>query len=305
MRRICPNCGALNSLVMIEGRKVCRECGIVLEEHTIDWGPEWRFLDPGLESRARTGSALKPSKPAYGLTSHIDWSGKDSSGTSLMGHQFRTTQAIRRMHLKITSSLDRRFSDVINCVERYVSGLKLPGSIRDTAALLFRRYSKGRTLRGKTIDGVAAALVYLACRIHRETVTMQEVLEISGVSKKDFNKAFNEIVSILKKEYSLGNRKTASSHFVDKIVYKLKMSNKTKMLVILTAKKLLKEFEKSGFASGKGPQGLAAGAVYAACIINNVHITQKDIADAAGVTEVTVRNRYKDLIRRLHIDIMI
>jgi transcription initiation factor TFIIB len=66
---------------------------------------------------------------------------------------------------------------------------------------------------------------------------------------------------------------------------------------------ILNEAESEKITAGKSPSGLAAAALYVACVMNDTKCTQKDIAFAAGVTEVTIRNRYKDLVQELELKI--
>ena len=65
--------------------------------------------------------------------------------------------------------------------------------------------------------------------------------------------------------------------------------------------KILKKAEISELTSGRGPAGIAAAALYVAALLNNEKRTQREVADVAGVTEVTIRNRYKELLKELNL----
>jgi len=150
-------------------------------------------------------------------------------------------------------------------------------------------------VRGRSIAAIAAAALYAACRGSGTPRTLREIAEASLVDKKDVARCYRLLLRELAVQMPIADPLT----YISKIAERTGISGKTQGIAI----QILREARKRRAAAGKDPMGLAAAALYIACLQNDEKKTQKDIAEAAGVTEVTVRNRYKTLKKQLNLEL--
>jgi transcription initiation factor TFIIB len=132
-----------------------------------------------------------------------------------------------------------------------------------------------------------AASLYAACRETETPRTLKDVSDAGNLKKKDISKCYR----LLHQELDLKMPVVDPIQCVARIASKLGITEKTKRYAI----KVLRIAQEHEESSGKDPMGLAASALYLSSVKNGESITQRDIAEAANVTEVTIRNRYKGL----------
>lgn len=178
---------------------------------------------------------------------------------------------------------------------RMASVLGLPKNLRETAAKVYRNAVKSHLIRGRSIEGVAAASLYASCRLCKIPRTLQEIADIARVDKKEIGRSYRFVASRL----NLSSNPTKAIDYVARFVSELKLSSSVSKKAI----EIIKLAERKGLTSGRGPTGVAAAAIYLAFIFFKERRTQRDIARVSQVTEVTVRNRFKELITRLNLDI--
>ncbi len=295
----CPECGSTNLRWNYErGELVCMDCGTVIEESMIDFGPEWRAFDSYQKvKRQRTGSPIKYTKPNKGLVTEIDKYNRDIRGSKLSSQAASQMGRLRKWHKRssIASSIERNLTIAMGDLERISSYLGLPSNIREAAALLYRKAVEKGLIRGRLIESVVAAVIYMVCRQYGIPRTLDEISEISGISKKEIGRTYR----FLKKELYVDVPLTNPIYYVPRFASALGLSGKVQE----KAKDILTEAVEKGLISGRGPTGVAAAAVYIASVMMGERRTQKEVAEVAGVTEVTIRNRYRELKRELNIDI--
>ncbi|MCS7099742.1 MAG: transcription initiation factor IIB [Sulfolobales archaeon] len=280
------------------GQYVCLETGEVIEERVIDQGPEWRAFTSDEESkRARAGSPLSPMIHDGGLTSVIDWRDKDATGKKLEMKKRLDAMRWRKWQLRtrIQSSIDRNITQAAVELGRIADQLGLPKSIKEEAVSIYRRAIERGIVRGRSVEAVAAAALYIACRIHKIPRQLDEISSITKADKREISRCYRMLV----KELEVKVPPTDSADYVPRIVSALGLSGR----VAKKAVELLEEARKLGITAGKDPTGVAAAAVYAAAQMLGIRRTQKDIAAVVGVTEVTVRNRYRELVRSLKLQL--
>jgi transcription initiation factor TFIIB len=175
------------------------------------------------------------------------------------------------------------------------SSLGLPRNVREIAAMLYRRAVEQRLIRGRSIEGVAAAALYAACRQSRIPRTLDEVAEVSRVGKKEIGRSYRFIA----RELRLSIPPTSPIDYVPRFISELKLLGEVQAEAI----QILKQAANKGLTSGRGPTGVAAAAIYVASVLANSRRTQREVAAVARVTEVTVRNRYKELVEKLDLEV--
>jgi transcription initiation factor TFIIB len=295
----CPECSSKNLVHDYDtGETICGDCGLVCYEQMLDKGPEWRaFTQQEKASRSRVGMPTSYSIHDKGLSTTISQIDRDAFGrklplsTRLQMWRLRKWQIRSRVH----SSIDRNLAQAMAELDRLASKVNISPPIKEKAALIYRKALDKGLVRGRSINAIAAAALYAACRKGGSPKTLREITEASLVDKKDVSRCYRLMLHELDFHMPVSDPLT----FVSKIAEKNGVSGKTQGAAIA----ILREARQKRFSSGKDPMGMAAAALYIACLQNNEKITQKDIAEAAGVTEVTVRNRYKLLKKQLNLEI--
>ncbi|TRO48059.1 transcription initiation factor IIB [Candidatus Bathyarchaeota archaeon] len=293
----CQECGSPNRVHDYDtGETVCGGCGLVLYEQMMDKGPEWRaFTQEEKTSRSRVGVPTSYSVHDKGLSTAISQVDRDAFGrklplsTRLQMWRLRKWQIRSRVH----SSIDRNLAQAMAELDRLSDKVFIPSQIKEKAAVIYRKALDKGLVRGRSIAAIAAAALYAACRGSGTPRTLREISEASLVDKKDVARCYRLLLRELEVNMPIADPLT----YVSKIAERTGISGKTQGLAI----QILRDARKKRAAAGKDPMGLAAAALYIACLKNSEKKTQKDIAEAAGVTEVTVRNRYKTLKKQLKI----
>jgi transcription initiation factor TFIIB len=295
----CPEC-ASNNLVhdYDTGETICGACGLVLYQQMLDKGPEWRaFTQQEKASRSRVGVPTSYSVHDKGLSTAISQVDRDAFGrklplaTRLQMWRLRKWQIRSRVH----SSIDRNLAQAMSELDRLTSKVNIPPQTKEKAAVIYRKALDKGLVRGRTINSIAAAALYAACRKSGTPRTLREIAEASLVDKKDVARCYRLLLQKLEFQMPFAD----PLMYVSKIAEKNEISGKVQGSAIA----ILREARRTRVAAGKDPMGLAAAALYIACLQHNERKTQKDIAEAAGVTEVTVRNRYKALGKQLNLEL--
>lgn len=288
---VCPECGSANIINDEDsGEVICGSCGLVLRESTINDGPEWRAFTPGeKETRSRVGVPLSFAVHDKGLTTVIGRVGKDAYGrnipldTKLQMLRLRKWQIRSRVH----SSIDRNLAQAMAELDRLSDKLHIPPNIKEKAAVIYRKALDQGLVRGRSISAIAAASLYAACRMTQTPRTLREITHVSTIDKKDIARCYRLMLKELKIQMPIPDAQLR----IPKIAAKVGVGEKTQQKAV----EILRRAGKLKTTAGKDPMGLAAAALYIACQMTDEKRTQKVIADAAGVTEVTIRNRYKGL----------
>ncbi len=295
----CPECGSTHLVRDYErGELVCMDCGLVIDEAYIDQGPEWRAFDSEQrDSRSRTGAPMTYTIHDKGLSTEISWKNKDSYGKSIPTRSRAQLYRLRKWQkrIKVSNAAERNLTQALQELERISSNLGLPQDVRETAALIYRKAVKENMIRGRSIEGVVAASIYAACRMLDIPRTLDEIASVTRVKKREIGRVYRIMARTLK----LSIMPSKPEDYIDRFCAKLKLSGEVKK----KAYEIIKEAEQQHILSGRGPTGVAAAAIYIASIMVDERRTQREVAEVAGVTEVTIRNRYKELVDKLHLQV--
>ena len=232
-----------------------------------------------------------------GITTDIDWRNKDYSGTSMNKETSRLFRRLRRQHqrTRISNSTERNLAVALGELQRLGSQMDLPKSVKEEAAFIYRKAVEKKLVRGRSIEGVVAASIYAACRVRRIPRTLDEVGKHSRTGRKEIGRTFRAI----SRELLLKVAPATPQDYIPRFCSILNLPQ----TVETSASRILVRAEEIDLTAGRGPTGIAAASVYLASIIEGVERTQREVSDAAGVTEVTIRNRYKEICEALRIDI--
>lgn len=285
----CLRCGKNTLVTDVESSEVfCSNCGIVVEEKVSDSRPERRFADsPAIKSH--TGDKISLTRHDHGLSTVINPFDKDSAGNPLSTSMRSSMTRLRKWdsRSRVKTSNDRNLQQALLELLKMKEKLSLPDVIAEKASYIYRKALEKKLVRGRSISSLVAACLYAACRESETPRTLREVAATIGIKRKEISATYRLIF----KELDLRMPVVDSVLCVAKIASNAELSEKTKRFAI----KILKNAERQNALAGKHPMGVAASALYLACINLEENKTQKEIADAAGITEVTIRNRCKNL----------
>jgi transcription initiation factor TFIIB len=298
--RICSDCGGKGFYEDSKrGEIICTSCGCVISAHEMDMGPEWRaFTAEERNSRARTGAPMTLMMADKGLSTMIGRVNKDAYGRAIKASQRAAIYRMRKWQFRSIahSSKHRNLLAALTELDRLASQLGIPRETREAASLIYRKALNKRLVRGRTINGLVAASLYLACRKHRIPRQLDEIVVEAPLKRKELALCVRKVIQHVKIDLPVPSPK----NLIPRLCSDLGLTGKT----VLTALSIIEKAKEKGITNGKAPGGLAAAALYIAGILEDDRRTQREIAETANVTEVTVRNRYKDIVRQLEISLI-
>ncbi|MCX8175760.1 MAG: transcription initiation factor IIB [Candidatus Bathyarchaeota archaeon] len=294
----CPECGSTIFVKSETGEIICSNCGLVIGEESYDMGPEWRaFTLEEKAGKSRVGGPVSILHADKGLPTIIDKVGKDAFGRKIDLQTRIQMLRLRKWQTRTQyqSPIERNLLQALAELDRIADKLHIPEDLQEEAAEIYRKALDKGLVRGRSISAIVAASVYAACRVYNRPRSLKEIASVSRVKKKDIARSYRLLLNELDLKMPIPDPKL----YISKIAAKSEVPEETQLKAI----KILDEAGGKGAITGKDPVGLAAAALYIACVLTGEKKTQKDIAEAAGVTEVTVRNRYRSLKEQLNLDV--
>ncbi len=277
----CPDCGS--AIYTDSDEKVCKDCGLVVETDRLDRGPEWRSFDDSETNPKRTGSPLTVSRHDRGLSTEIGYTADVSAAKR------RQFARLRRQHnrAQITSKRERNQIHAFTRIRHIVSNHSLPTQVRDQACSLFRSAQNEDLLRGRSIEGFVAASLYAACRLSSISRTVEEITTASQSSHEEFQAAYDA----LNTELGLPVEPTHPREYLPRYADRLDLPTTVEQ----RARELVERTDNEEILVGRNPSGVAAACLYTAAKEHDAGLTQREAADVASVTPVTVRTTYQEL----------
>ncbi|WP_181686112.1 transcription initiation factor IIB [Halorhabdus salina] len=288
---VCPECGGSLRSDSERGETVCSECGLVVEEDEIDPGPEWRAFDSKeKDEKSRVGAPTTNMMHDKGLSTNIGWQDKDAYGNSLSSRQREKMQRLRTWNerFRTRDSKERNLKQALGEIDRMASALGLPENVRETASVIYRRALDEDLLPGRSIEGVATSSLYAAARQAGNPRSLDEINNVSRVEKDETARTYRYVV----RELGLEVKPADPTSYVPRFASDLDLTEEAER----HARDLLENAKQEGVHSGKSPVGLAAAAIYAASLLANEKVTQNEVSEVANISEVTIRNRYHELL---------
>ena len=293
-RMVCPSCKS-DKFYEDENKAeiICAKCGMVMEEGMIDTTQDWRAFDQDQQSkRTRTGAPLTYKRHDKGLTTEI---GKSVTELFKVPAKRRSQYfRLRKWQKRLLTSKDRNLSFALGELERLVSFLGLPKTLHEEVAELYEKALQKGLIRGRSIESIIASLVYSLAREYKSPRTLAEIAQASGIPKRELGRTYRYI----SRKLNMKILPATAESYIPRFASMLKLKDKTEVRAV----KILNAAMKKDVVSGKGPCGCAAAAIYIASVLENERKTQREVADVVGVTEVTIRNRYKEIAQSLGIE---
>ena len=287
----CLRCGK-NSLLTDEdtGEEFCEKCGYVISEKVVSSGPERRsFQNDGGSDPARTGMPLSLTIHDMGLSTVINPQNRDATGKPLTGSMRTIIQRLRTWdnRSQVHQPVDRNLRQALSELNKLKDKVSVSANVLEKAAYIYRKALEKKLIRGRSISSMVAASLYAACRDTETPRNLKEIAYAANVKRNDVSRCYR----LLHNELELEMPVLDPIQCIARISSKLKIPEKTKRY----AAEILKQAQERKESAGKDPMGLAASALYLSCVKNSISITQRHVAEAAGITEVTIRNRCKGL----------
>lgn len=279
------------------GEIICSKCGLVISEKIEDYAHQERraYSIQEADERARTGARTSLAFHDMGLSTIIGKANKDASGQLLNSAMCSSMDKLRiwdsRIH--VNSSEDRSLRRAFHQLNTLRDKLGLSDTLVEKSAYLYRKAQERGLIRGRTVDGIMTAAVYIACRETGTPKSLEDISIVSNLKRKDITRCYRRLVFDLDIKIPIVDPMKC----IVKVANKLSLSEKTKH----KAMNLMTYAIKMEINAGKIPMGLAATVLYASCLKTGENVSQTNIAEASGVTEVTIRNRFKDLTSRIKI----
>jgi transcription initiation factor TFIIB len=294
----CPECDSNDLIRDYEaGELVCKSCGMVASSKLFDYGPEWRAFNlEQREKRTRVGAPLTWTIHDKGLSTTIDWTDRDIYGRGLSPEQRSQAYRLRKWNRrsKVSGASEKNLAYALSELTKVAYKLNLPRNVLETSSVIYRQVVRKRLIRGRSIQGVVAASIYMACRQCNVIRSLEEVGNAANISKKENGRNYRFLLRNLETRVPPVEVKSYISKFVNQLALSGTVEN--------LAMQILEQAMVMRLTGGRGPAGMAAAATYIASILTNERRTQGEIARGAQVTEVTIRNRYKELTQKLVIE---
>ena len=287
---VCCMCNSGRQVTDLEsGEIACSNCGLVSPDKAVESRAEWRYFDSENNSQRRAGP---PNSLAYhdmGLATIIGKTNKDSAGHKLNASMNSAMERLRTWDSRTLGHAagHRNLMKAFNELDKLKDKLGLSDAIVQRTAYIYRKAQDKRLIRGRSTSAMLAAAIYIACREMGAQRTLGDVTKIADVKRKGLSHSYRLLTSKLEIKVPLPDPMKC----ISKIANKANLSEKTRRGAMSTMNELIKK----EISAGKDPMSLAATVLYLSCLTNGETTTEREVAQAAGVTEVTIRNRFKDL----------
>ena len=286
----CPRCGKNTIITDMEiGELICGRCGYVISERLEDSGPEWRSFTNDKTNKARTGAGTSLTMHDHGLATVINPINRDSVGKPLSYSMKKTLKRLRIWdnRTQVHDSVDRNLRHAFIEFRKMKDKLALSDAVIEKAAYIYRKALEKKLVKGRSIPAMIGAALYAACRDTETPRTLNDITATINIKRRDLALCYRMLI----KELDLKIPVVDSVQCIARIASKAGLSEKTKRYAI----EILRKAQENKISAGKDPMGIAASALYISTLRMGMNISQKIIAQAAGITGVTLRNRCRGL----------
>ncbi len=294
----CPECQSALIDDVHNGEKICSGCGLVAMEQMSDYGPESRATN--LEDKmklARATGQTTYSQHDLGIRTEIALGTKDFSGKTINSEVANQMYNLRKWQtrIRVSSPRERRLANILSKIGETCQSLSLSRNVIESASMIYRNFEGQFDAKGKSVSCMSAATIYMACKQCDVVRSLDEICKATGSSKDE-----KMNVKLTAKYYrmlvmELGSS-TAPVVTLDKYISKIANLAKLEVRVERLAAEIAEKTQDHSLADGKAPNGLAAAYLYIASTLLGQSILQRDVSSIAGITEVTIRNRCKEIL---------
>lgn len=292
----CVECGSATFNEENDGHFSCKDCGLVRENTVFDYSPDYRKFNNGDgESQERHGPAKDIFQHDYGITTEITPTKLDATGQRMTSSNNSRWNRLRRLDNKgrIRNATERNLVTALSELKRIASLMNLPKTVAQDSAYIYRKAVEKKLIRGRSIEGVVAASLYASCRMHNNPRTLDDVGKHSRTGRKEIGRTYRFLRRELNLVIGLASPNEYVARFCNQLGVGLNVQTKAERILSMIGE---------GIMMSRGPTGIAASSIYLAGMLEDNTRTQREVASVAGVTEVTIRNRYKELCEALNLN---
>jgi transcription initiation factor TFIIB len=294
----CPECQSTLIDDIHNGEKICSGCGLVAMEQMSDYGPESRVTN--LEDKmklARATGQTTYSQHDLGIRTEIALGTKDFSGKTINSEVANQMYNLRKWQtrIRVSSPRERRLANILSKIGETCQSLSLSRNVIESASMIYRNFEGQFEAKGKSVSCMSAATIYMACKQCDVVRSLDEICKATGSSKDE-----KMNVKLTAKYYRMLVMELGSNNApvvtLDKYISKIANLAKLEVRVERLAAEIAEKTQDHSLADGKAPNGLAAAYLYIASTLLGQSILQRDVSSIAGITEVTIRNRCKEIL---------
>lgn len=302
-KQLCQECKSVLVDDVQNGETICTGCGIVTESHTIDYGPE--NPNSGHEEKIKNARATglnTYSQHDLGVTTSIADSTKDFSGKAIDRRIANQMNNLRnwQKRIRVSGSNERRLAAALSVMGSASENLRLPKTVLETASILYRNIDSQTNIKGKSVEGIAAAVLYMACKQCGVVRSIDEIAKGTSTTKKPKTKLASRYYRHMVMEVDQINTPVISTNqYISKFANMVQIDTKVQRLALVMAEKT----KNATISDGKSPHGIAAAYLYMSSILLGHGVPQREISTVAEVTEVTIRNRCREILTNYEITI--
>ncbi len=295
----CPECRSTLVDDTQNGEVICSSCGVVVADQIADYGPE--SISSSLEEKmklARATGQTTYSQHDLGITTEISISTKDFSGKSITSEVANQMHNLRKwqQRVRVSTPRERRLANVLTRIGEACQHLSLPKNVLETASIIYRNLDSQMDVKGKSVTSISVATIYMACKRCDVVRSLDEICR--GICTPKDVKAKTKLAARYYRTMvmEMGTSLTTPVVTMDKYISKIANVTKTEVRVERLAIEIAEKTKHNNIADGKAPNGIAAAYLYVASILLGQNVLQRDVSTVAGVTEVTIRNRCKEIL---------
>jgi transcription initiation factor TFIIB len=298
IEKSCPECESTLVDDIQNGERFCSACGVIVAEQMADYGPETKSssLEEKMKLARATGQTTY-SQHDLGITTEIAIGTKDFSGKSINSQVANQMHNLRKwqQRVRVSTPRERRLSIVLAKIGETCKTLALSKNVLETASMIYRSLDGKVEVKGKSVVSISAATIYMACKQCAVVRSLDEICR--GLCIPKDLKAKTKLAARYYRTMvmELGNS-TAPVITMDKYISKIANLTGTDVRVERLALEISEKTKDRNLADGKAPNGIAAAYLYVASILLGQNVLQRDVSSVAGVTEVTIRNRCKEIL---------
>ena len=294
----CPECKSTLVDDIQNGEIICSGCGVVVADQIADFGPE--TISSNLEDKmklARATGQTTYSQHDLGITTEISLGTKDFSGKTINHEVANQMHNLRKwqQRIRVSSPKERRLVNVLAKMGKTCDGLNLSKNVLETASMIYRNLDGHVDVKGKSVVSITAATIYMACKQCDVIRSLEEICR--GICPSKDVKSKTKLAARYYRTMVMEmGQFTAPVVTMDKYISKIANMTQTEVRVERLALEIAEKTKDSSISDGKAPNGIAAAYLYVASVLLGQNVLQRDISSVAGVTEVTIRNRCKEIL---------
>lgn len=295
----CPECQSTIVDDVHNGERICSSCGIVVAEQMADFGPESKGAN--LEDKMRLARATGQttlSQHDMGIATEISIASTDYSGKKIDSATSNQMQRLGKWQkrVRVTSPRERRLTNVLGKISETCESCNLPKNVVETASMIYRSLDgKNIEVKGKSVISITVAVIYMACKqchivrsiddISKTVCLPIDVKAKTKLAAKYYRNLVLDMGSVVTPVVTM-----------DKYISKIANLTKTDVRVERLALEMARKTQNQNIADGKAPNGIASAYLYVASVLTGQNILQRDVSSISGITEVTIRNRVKEIL---------